>query len=177
MAFKQAFEIQNHYPILGKALVTSMQPHSWYLTEQLVILALGDEDVEINTKVDMMKQLVGYPVPQAFRQEKPELPVIDTGTDLPQLVGPESWLLLEIAGVSKEDVNTWIESRNIASSFKSFVKSLTCVHDCSERNVRLIQDYIDGYQNEDMTQNLLLVARDNRKRLKHDMTKNQFENL
>lgn len=47
MAFKQAFEIQNQYPILGKALVTSMQRLSWYLTEQLVILALGDEDVEI----------------------------------------------------------------------------------------------------------------------------------
>ena len=42
--------------------------NSWQSTEQLVILALGDEDVEINTKVDKMNQLVVYSVPQAFRQ-------------------------------------------------------------------------------------------------------------
>ena len=43
-AFKSSFDIRDHYPKLGKALLSSMQRHAWYLPEQLVILSLAYDD-------------------------------------------------------------------------------------------------------------------------------------
>jgi hypothetical protein len=36
---------------------------------------------------------------------------------------------------------------------------------------------VSGYRNEDMKQNLMLVARDNRKKLKKIMTKEELKNV
>ncbi|XP_065661942.1 uncharacterized protein LOC136084824 [Hydra vulgaris] len=52
--FKNAFSIKDKYPNLGSALVASMQRHNWYLTEQLVLLSLADEDVEQEVKKKML---------------------------------------------------------------------------------------------------------------------------
>jgi hypothetical protein len=38
----------------------------------------------------------------------------------------------------------------------------------------LMQDFIGGYKEEDIKQNLILVARDNRKKLKKDLSKCQL---
>ena len=56
-------------------------------------------------------------------------------------------------------------------TFKNFVKKIPHVNDCAERNIRLTQDFIGGYKSEDMKQNLMLVARDNRKKLKKSLVK------
>ena len=61
------------------------------------------------------------------------------------------------------------------AKFKLFVKQLTCVNDCAERNIRLIQDFMSGYKSEDMKQNLMLVAKDNRKKLKKECSKNELK--
>jgi hypothetical protein len=47
----------------------------------------------------------------------------------------------------------------------------------SQRHIKLIQDFVSGYRNEDMKQNLMLVARDNRKKLKKTMTKEELKNV
>jgi uroporphyrinogen-III decarboxylase len=41
-AIKSAFQIKDHYPKLGQALLASMQRHNLYLSEQLVVLALAE---------------------------------------------------------------------------------------------------------------------------------------
>jgi hypothetical protein len=47
----------------------------------------------------------------------------------------------------------------------------------SQQHIKLIQDFVSGYRNEDMKQNLMLVARDNRKKLKKSMTKEELKNV
>jgi hypothetical protein len=49
-AIKSSFHIKDHYPWLGQALLASMQRHCWYLSEQLVLLALADDDKEMELK-------------------------------------------------------------------------------------------------------------------------------
>jgi hypothetical protein len=44
---------------------------------------------------------------------KPELPIITMSTQLPELIGPQSWLLLKEAEVVKEDVENWIKGEDI----------------------------------------------------------------
>ena len=44
-AFKSAFHIRDQFPKLGQALLLSMQQHYWYLTWQLALLTIADDDV------------------------------------------------------------------------------------------------------------------------------------
>ena len=178
-AFYDVFEIRKEYPKLGQSLLDSMQRHSWYLTEQLIMIAIADDDVDEEYKTKMMKKLLEFEVPDSFIMGKPRLPIITVSTELVQLIGPQSWILLKVADIPAEEVTKWIhgEAQESLDKFKMFVKGNTCVNDCSERNIRLIQDFVAGYKNEDMKQNLLLVARDNRKKLKKDLLKDQLKNV
>ena len=45
-AFNDVFQIRKEYPELGHALLNSMQRHTWYLTEQLVMITIADDDVD-----------------------------------------------------------------------------------------------------------------------------------
>jgi hypothetical protein len=110
---------------------------------------------------------------------KPELPIITMSTQLPELIGPQSWLLLKEAEVVKEDVENWIKGEDIHTfdELKRFIKQNTCVNDCAERNICLIYDFVNGYKSKDKKQNLMLVARDNRKKLKKNLTKTQLKDI
>jgi hypothetical protein len=44
------FHIKDHYQRLGQALLASMQRHFWNLSEHLVLLALADDDTELELK-------------------------------------------------------------------------------------------------------------------------------
>ncbi len=44
-------------------------------------------------------------------------------------------------------------------------------HDYGECNIRLIQDFVGGCKSEDMTRNSMLVARNNRKKLRKELSK------
>ena len=76
-----------------------------------------------------------------------------------------------------EEIGKWDkgEAKESLERFKSLVKRNTCVNTqyCTEWNICLIQNFVAGYKFEDMKQNLLLVARDIRKKLKTDFNKNQ----
>ena len=178
-AFKSAFHIRDQYPNLGQALLSSMQRHSWYLTGQLVMLAIADDDVEEAEKLKMLEKMLQYDVPDQFRLGKPELPIISRSTELTELVTPESWILLKVAEVADGDVEKWVkgEASDSYEKFQCFIKNNICVNDCAERNIRLIQDFVDSYISEDMKQNVMLVARDNRKKLKKDMSKSQLGSI
>ena len=103
-AIKSSFHIKDHYPRLGQALLASMQRHCWYLSEQLVLLALADDDIELELKSKILDKLLDYEVPDLFKIGKPELPVVLNWTELSDLVGPQSWLLLKVADVPKGEV-------------------------------------------------------------------------
>ena len=74
MAYKDAFNIQDQYPKLGQAQLRSMQRHSWYLTEDLIPLALADNDMEEEEKMNIMIKLTKFEFHDKFRIGKPELP-------------------------------------------------------------------------------------------------------
>ncbi len=90
---------KDQYPNLGQALFVSMQGHSWYLSEQLVLLSLSVDDIEEKLKSDKEKRLLTIEIAEQFRIGKPELPVILMSTELSELVGPQIWLLLKVAEI------------------------------------------------------------------------------
>ena len=54
-SFIEAFEIVKEYPKLGKALVESLHPYSWYLTEDLILPACADDDIEEDVKLELLE--------------------------------------------------------------------------------------------------------------------------
>jgi len=136
--FQQALILKKEYPDLGEELLKSMQRHFWYLTQDLVVLALADDDLEKEVLQQMLNKLLEpqNQAPRIYEVRKPILPTISSDTKLPDLLGPESWHLLEVAGVSRSDVQSWAETGVVDKSFVTWVKQLTAVNDCAERNIR-----------------------------------------
>jgi hypothetical protein len=50
LPIKSAFHVKDHYPRLGQALLASMQNHFWNLSELLVLVALANDDLELELK-------------------------------------------------------------------------------------------------------------------------------
>ena len=89
---------------LEHALLASLQRHCWYLSEHLVLLALANDDIELELKSKSLDKLLDSEVPDLFKIGKPDLPVVLMSTALSDLVGPQSWLLLKLADVPKGEV-------------------------------------------------------------------------
>lgn len=127
----------------------------------------------------MLKKLSQTKCPEHFNIGKPVLPTITPETTLTDLIGPESYTLLHLAKIAdaESEVQKWADGDglNTLEEFKSFLGNLVSINDYAERNIRLIQDFISKQKTEDMRQNLLLVARDSRKKLKKDMPKSQLK--
>jgi hypothetical protein len=76
------FHIKDHYQRLGHALLASMQSHFWNLSEHLVLLALAGDDTEPELKSKILNKLLDSEVPDLFKIEKPDLPVVLMSTEL-----------------------------------------------------------------------------------------------
>ena len=90
-------------------------------------------------------------------------------TKLQDLIGPESWILFQILGVEKKDVESWKTNMTSNHSYNKLcncVQNTECVNDCSEQNIKLVQEFVMTSTNEDQRQKVMLAARDNRKKLK-----------
>ena len=61
-SFKDMFELKKEYPKLAEAFLHSMQRHTWYLTEELVHLCLGDDDIEDGQKMAMLRKLMEFEI-------------------------------------------------------------------------------------------------------------------
>ena len=177
MCFKQVFTLKDHYPKLGGALLISLQRHTWYLTEELVVLSLADADLEKDVKQEMLIKLLNVLAPETYAFEKPVLPTILSSTKLPDLIGPKSWFLLQVAKVDRTDIQAWAVNGMVDQSFVTWVKQLTVVNDASERNVRLVQDFCDSYKSEAQRQNNFQVVKSHRKKLKTDYSLCDLEAL
>jgi hypothetical protein len=68
-AFRIAFQLQivddfKDFAAIGKALNQSLLRITWYLTPQLVILALADRDLKTEFKTKMLDKLLSYDIPE-----------------------------------------------------------------------------------------------------------------
>ena len=65
-AFKDVFDLSKEYPEFSQSILKSMQNHTWYLSQQLVVMALVDDDVEKDEKKNIPQKLLQFPVPEEF---------------------------------------------------------------------------------------------------------------
>lgn len=85
---------------MAQAVWESCKRHLWYLTEELVALALFDEELSDFTRAFLATSLWNTPRPSSFTLGKPKFPPVrDQLPSLPSLIGPRSWLLFSLIGL------------------------------------------------------------------------------
>ncbi len=83
---------------IGTAVIASINRHLWYLTEELVILALFNESLSDFTRTIMARKLFKTHRPTSFIIGKPNFPTINLSmpTLFHEFIGPRSWLLFSL---------------------------------------------------------------------------------
>ena len=182
LCFDQMLNFSQFDPGLAFTVLDSLNRHTWYLTEQWVIVCLADDDCPDNERMAVAKALQRTPRATHFEPGKPKLPTDfwpDNGKmpSLAKFVGPKSWLLPHLLGLDAEDME-WLQLAvhqwPLTTGFKKFSKlvcKLLVVNDPAERGVKLVKDFINTTQNEDVMQSRMLSAGDQRKRYPKNMTK------
>ena len=188
LSFKQMLDYSEYDPGLAFTVLDSILKHTWYLTEEWVVACLVDDNCPEKERKAVARSLHKTPRADQFEPQKPNLPVefwpkSGKMTSLSTLVGPRSWLLPHLLGLSAEDMawlNLDIQHWSLTSGFQRFsaiIKKMLVVNDPAERGVKLVQDFIDTTQDEGLRQWRMLSAADQRKKYSKEMTKEEMKKL
>ena len=163
LALQQMKQFAEFDSKLASAVYTSISRHGWYLSEKMCMLSIVDEDLEDIVRRNMALKLLLHKVPETFSVGYPEIQSLEQIKDLSDLVGPESWFIFRVAGLDEvawlnEKVEDWPNFPSY-KELKMFISRISVVNDCSERGVKLIQEYVDSARNEDLRQDILTTAK------------------
>ncbi|XP_065646356.1 uncharacterized protein LOC136076810 [Hydra vulgaris] len=184
-AFKAAYVIKDEFNAdIGNALIKSFHKHSWYLSPAIVVFSLVDSHLEMSVKYQNLNSLISFPVPEQknINMEKPNPVLILPNSKLSELVTADSWLIFLRLGITNQ-VKDWVSSHpNFSKTesygvFEVFVKGLSVTNDCAERNIGLLNDFFKYSQKEEQRQNILLIAREERKKVTKNVTQKELINI
>ena len=157
LAIKQMRMYKGVRPEAATTCCQSLERHLWYLTPELVVLALASESLAATELKSLADTLIHTNRPKYFAPVKPTFPGPgftqndeiwgDNGNipSLARLVNERSWLMFHLLEMGEDDtewlreeVNLW-ERFDGYRRFRKFVVGLTVVNDPAERGVKLIQ--------------------------------------
>lgn len=159
---------------VSQSAMKAMGRHLWYLTAEMVPLALFSVATPVDVKRALADRLLTLKPPHPVRVPadrfgmgfgKPKFPTITLTTSLCDLVSHDSWYIFHILKLDSsflnERVDMWPESEAFILS-ASNVKSLNVINDCAERGVKLSEDFLASAKSEDHYQNVLQVVEHSR---------------
>ena len=76
-----------------------MNRHTWYLTEELITLSLFDEQLPLETRTKLAKEIHNFKSPATLPIQKPQLPTLQATSEVIDFVGPRSKVLFELVKV------------------------------------------------------------------------------
>lgn len=81
---------------IATAVLASINRHLWYLTEELIVLAIFNENVLNFTRTLLTKKFYSTSRQTSFKLGKPKFPTIEINNSTPTYIhsflGPRSWL-------------------------------------------------------------------------------------
>ena len=105
-----------------------------------------------------MKRILDFSPPElsTISIAKPKPTVIITDSKPEDLITKESWTIFKMLEI-EDEIPTWKEAmdqgklENVSSyiQFCEFVEKMNVTNDCAERNIGLIQRYIDSSRKEE----------------------------
>lgn len=150
------------------AAASRFENHLWYLSEELVAMALFDSGVSVEEKRKMVHN-IKYRKSGELRNIKMIVSSLDElkSSEISDCTSQRSMTFFDMTGISasfiEEDPSEW-EELDCFLEGKDTIKSLLVVNDCAERGVKLIQDFCGKLtKNEEQLQYLLQVVQQHRK--------------
>lgn len=175
---------------IAQTAIKSVFKHLWYLTEELVVLAIFDDNLCDNIRKAMIDRLLEFPHQQTFPPKKITFPIsvfqdqdpIDLSYSLVACIGQRSWLLFSLLDKKEEQldwmfapVNCW-DKMSGYKKIAAVVNSLEVVNDCAERVVKLTSDFINVTKDPVQLESVLQVTESYRNKMPK-ITKSNINNL
>ena len=164
--YQKCFEENEvQYTMLNEVL-KSVLNHLWYLTEELVIFGLFDDNLGDEERKDMATKLLSSPHPIIHKAAKSVFPNKELLTDNPTLerfVGSGSWLFFDKVNASgdwlTDEVHNWATHEEYCQML-DILKDLKVVNDLAERCIKDIEEYADITKDSQYREDILLVVSD-----------------
>ena len=175
IAIKQMKMYSKYKQLTATTCLASWGRHTWYLTEELVVLSLADTTCPFRD--DIAAAIVKQEILEVFHPRKPKLPQIPdriwpSDGSLPNLalfVGPRSYLIFYLLKFSSAEMD-WLKFGSEEwdkfsgyQKFAQFVTKLAVVNDAGERGVKGIQEVVGKTTLESLRQDMLVTNAEERK--------------
>lgn len=175
--YQSLLKYEDVHPEISRSAIRAFQLHLWYLTAELVPVALWSNKVSENARRDLAAKLLAIKPDAVLLSPqqrfgtgfgKPRFPTsITSTTTLADLVTTDSWYIFHLLQLDPEflteDVAAWPSSASYQSSLIN-LRALNVVNDCAERGVKLSSDFLSSAKGEEHYQNVLQVVEQDRKR-------------
>jgi hypothetical protein len=162
--------------LISNVAVKAFSRHLWYLTSEMVPLALFSRKTPAQTRQNLAHQiLINKPHDVQICQPKyrfgtgygkPKFPDVSDACNLEDLVGSDAWFTIKLLKIDSAfmelDTNEWDKSDAYNLSAQN-IQSISVVNDTAERGVKLSCDFVGTSRSEHHYQNVLQVVEDNRK--------------
>ena len=174
--YKRLLEYEAVDKVIAQSAIRALNRHLWYLTAEMVPLALFSDRVpavERQALADallMLRPLTSLQAPMnrfGNGWGKPRFPLsIDSSTRLCQLVGVDSWFTMYRLQLDSSFLNLpvdeWDKTSAYIASAGNF-EAVNVVNDCAERGVKLASDFVETARTDEHFQNVLQVVEKDRK--------------
>lgn len=165
-------------PEISQSAIHAFKRHLWYLTTEMIPLALWSDKVPADERRALADRLLAVKSDNALITPqhrfgtgfgKPRFPTdtITMSTTLADLVGPDSWFIFYNLQLDSEflmhDVAHWAYLASFNGSLIN-LNSINVVNDCAERGVKLSSDFLASSKREGHYQNVLQVVEQDRRR-------------
>ena len=164
--------------LIFKSAIRAFKLHLWYLTEEMVPLALFSSKVPSEQRRALADKLLAVrPTTEQVTPlnrfgvgfGKPVFPsAVTLTTTLADLAGPDSWFIFHILQLRPEflsnDVVDWPQHAAYQASAVN-LQALNVINDCAERGVKLSSDFLSSAKGEKHYQNVLQVVEEDRKQM------------
>ena len=94
----------------AQVAINSIQNHLWYLTEEIVVLSIFDEDLPKTLRKSLVVKLLLIPRASHVEPSKPKFPTIvpETIGPIGPTIGPNSWLFFHLLN-AKDEIIDWMK--------------------------------------------------------------------
>ena len=147
LAYEEQYADGSKQRKIAQSAKKSVRRHLWYLTEQLVVFSLFDEEVSDAERQSMATNLDQTPRPQAHGLEKLKTPgniLNNPNAVLSDFIGPGSWLLYDLLQRGSDwltlPVIEWVDNDDF-TFMKDTLKDLKVVNDAAGAGLSALRRY------------------------------------